>query len=185
MEQQALEKVLNEADQLFSEQEIDAALDKIAAEMTTRLAADCPIFLCVLTGAIIPMGRLMCRLSFPLETDYVHATRYQGETTGTELKWKARPSHDLAGRTVVLVDDIFDEGITLEALVHYCHEQGAAKVFTAVLVNKLHHRKVDMKPDFVGLDAEDRYLFGCGMDYKEYWRNAPGIYAVKEYQGVD
>ncbi len=180
MDQDELKNILKQADRLYSEQDIDQALNKMAVAIAAELADCCPLFLCVLTGAIIPMGRLLGRLSFPLETDYIHATRYQGKTSGSELHWKAHPTHDLKNRTIVLVDDIFDEGITLEALVDYCKQQGAAAVYTAVLVDKIHDRKVDLKPDFVGLEAEDRYLFGCGMDYQEYWRNAPGIYAVKE-----
>ncbi|RMH20233.1 MAG: hypoxanthine-guanine phosphoribosyltransferase [Gammaproteobacteria bacterium] len=176
----ALQDVLKNSDQLFSDQDVEHALDRMAKQMNDRLQDSLPLFLCVLNGAVIPMGRLLCRLDFPLETDYIHATRYRGETEGAELHWKAYPSTSLKDRTVVLVDDIFDEGLTLKALVEHCYKEGAEQVLTAVLVNKLHDRKAELQMDFVGLEAEDRYLFGCGMDYREYWRNAPGIYAIRE-----
>jgi len=113
--------------------------------------------------------------------DYVHATRYGHEFNGVALDWKVRPQTDLKGRTVVLLDDILDEGVTLAAIADYCRQQGAAKIMMAVLVEKLHLRKVTpgMRADFTGIEVGDRFLFGYGLDYKGYWRNAPGIYAVK------
>ncbi len=97
------------------------------------------------------------------------------------MDWRVMPVTDMRGRTVLLLDDILDEGVTLDALARYCREQGAAEVLLGVLVEKLHLRKVrpGMRADFSGLDVGDRFLFGYGMDYKGYWRNAPGIYAVK------
>ena len=88
---------------------------------------------------------------------------------------------DLKGRKVLVLDDILDEGHTLAAIVEHLREEGADAVHTAVLVHKLHDRKASpgMRADVSGLDIEDRYLFGCGIDYKGYWRNAPGIYALK------
>uniref|UniRef100_UPI0030D8E65D phosphoribosyltransferase family protein n=1 Tax=uncultured Marinobacter sp. TaxID=187379 RepID=UPI0030D8E65D len=103
------------------------------------------------------------------------------ETTGGLLEWKLRPEADMHGRTVLIVDDTLDEGTTLSAIADYCLAQGAEQVLTAVLVDKLHDRKASpgLKADYTGLEVEDRFLFGFGMDYKGYWRNAPGIYAVK------
>ena len=109
-----------------------------------------------------------------------HATRYGHALNGTLLDWRVRPTQDLTGRTVLIIDDILDEGHTLKAISENLREAGAAEVLTAVLVHKVHERKADagMRADFTGLDVEDRFLFGCGMDYKGYWRNAPGIYAL-------
>jgi hypoxanthine phosphoribosyltransferase len=139
------------------------------------------VLLCVMNGGLIFTGQLLTRLVFPLEIDYVHATRYGHETNGATLQWTVRPQLDLKGRTVLLLDDILDEGVTLAAIADYCRQQGAIKVCMAVLVEKLHLRKVSpgMKADFTGIEVGDRFLFGYGLDYKGYWRNAPGIYAVK------
>ena len=176
-----MSQVLMEADCLFSPAEVEAALERMATDITVRLAERNPVTLCVMHGGLIVTGRLLPRLNFPLEAGYLHATRYGHELCGSHLDWRVRPTEDLRGRTVLLIDDILDEGTTLGAIIDYCREEGAAEVLTAVLVNKEHDRKArpDVTADFVGLVAPDRFLFGCGMDYKGYWRNASGIYAVK------
>ncbi|MCI0653272.1 MAG: hypoxanthine-guanine phosphoribosyltransferase [Methylococcaceae bacterium] len=168
-----------EADLLFSEVQVDRAIDRMAGAITPKLADRNPILICVLTGGIGPTAKLMQRLDFPLTCDVIHASRYQGETSGSEIEWISLPRSPLNGRTVLIVDDILDEGITLEAISRYCTGQGAASVYSAVLVEKLLGHAKPYRADFVGLEAENRYLFGCGMDYKGYWRNLPGIYACR------
>lgn len=130
-------------------------------------------------GALIFAGQLAIAIKSPLVFDYVHATRYRGSTTGGELQWIKRPATSLAGATVLLVDDILDEGHTLNAIRDYCLEQGAARVLLAVLCMKRHGRGVaDLHADFVGVEVPDRYVFGYGMDYHEQGRNLAAIYAV-------
>lgn len=174
-------KVLAEADLLVSEAEVAAAVKRMAQEITSQLKESCPVLLCVMNGGLIFTGQLLTNLVFPLEVDYVHATRYGHETKGASLQWTVRPQLDLKGRTVLLLDDILDEGVTLAAIADYCRQQGAAEVLMAVLVEKLHLRKVTpgMRADFTGIEVGDRFLFGYGLDYKGYWRNAPGIFALK------
>ena len=174
--------ILLTADRLYSYAEIAQALDRLAVEITGKLSGEDPVVLCVLNGALIPTGHLLTRLNFPLRQDYVHATRYRGETSGAELEWIGRPSTSLQGETVLIIDDILDEGITLSAIVKACREAGAKAVYSAVLVEKLHVRGMGYQADFVGLTVEDRYVFGFGMDYKGYLRNMPGIFAVAENQ---
>ena len=165
---------------LFSKNEVDAALDSMATALSYRFADKNPVFLCVVVGGIVMMGNLLPRLNFPLEVDYVHATRYGKETSGKELTWKAWPDTELKNRTIVIVDDILDGGITLQEIVNYCHEHGARSVSTAVLVDKHNARLKEglRKTDFCGLKIDNHYVFGYGMDYKGYLRNAPGIYMV-------
>lgn len=172
--------VYEAADQLHSPEAVDQALDNMAAKLKAKVGDSNPLLLCIMTGGIVPAGLLLPRLDFPLQVDYIHATRYRDKTHGGELKWIVRPSSSLRGRVVVLVDDIHDEGLTLAAITQECKSSGASKVFSTVLINKKHDRKNNTSADIVGLEVEDRYVFGCGMDYKGYWRNAPGIYAVKE-----
>jgi hypoxanthine phosphoribosyltransferase len=173
--------VLSEADLLVREVDVSAAIDRMATEITGQLKESNPIVLCIMNGGLIFTGQLLTRLVFPLEVDYVHATRYGHETNGAHLHWTVKPQLDLKGRTVLLLDDILDEGVTLAAIAEYCRQQGAAKISMAVLIEKLHLRKVTpgMRADFTGIEVGDRFLFGYGLDYKGYWRNAPGIYAVK------
>jgi hypoxanthine phosphoribosyltransferase len=170
--------VLAAADLLYTSQQVDQALDRMATQITEQVAAEDPLVLCVMNGALIPAGQLLVRLNFPLRQDYIHATRYRGGTDGSELEWKGHPSASLAGETILVVDDILDHGITLSAIVQACQQAGAKRVLSAVLVEKQHDRGIGFRADFVGLKVEDRYVFGYGMDYMGYHRNAAGIYAV-------
>lgn len=170
-----------EADLLYSAEEVASALDVLATEITAALGDKNPLLLCVMNGGVIVTGHLMTRLDFPLEQDYLHATRYRGATSGSHtITWLHKPDISLEGRHVLLVDDILDEGYTLREISRWCQIQGAASVHVAVLADKQHDRRVeDVVCDFSALHLVDRYVFGFGMDYKEYWRNANGIYAVK------
>lgn len=171
-------EVFERADCLYDQGAVEAALDRLAAAMTEKLSGADPLMVCILNGAIIPFGRLLPRLPFPLQTDYVHATRYKGGLRGGELHWSAGPSVSPEGRVVVLVDDILDEGGTLAAIEAHYRQAGAKAVYKAVLVSKQRSRTIPVTVDFLGLEVPDRYVFGYGMDYKNYLRNAPGIYAV-------
>lgn len=180
-----VKQVLDQAECLYNLEQIHQALDQMAQEITQRLKEENPIVLCVMVGALVPVGHLLTRLHFPLDIDYLHATRYRGTTRGGDLHWLVEPRKSLKDRTVLIVDDIMDGGVTLAAIVDYCNQFGAKAVYTAVMVNKVRKREegVRFEPDFIGMNAEDRYLVGFGLDYEEYLRNAPGIYAVaKEHQ---
>ncbi len=166
------------AECLFTRTQVEDAIINMSKLISTRLAMKNPLVISVLSGAIIPTGILLTHLDFPLEIDYLHASRYRGTTKGDKLHWIAEPRNSLKGRVVLIIDDILDEGDTLKAIIEYCHEKGANEVYSAVLVKKNHDRNIGIEADFVGLETGDRYLFGYGMDYKEYLRNAPGIFAV-------
>lgn len=179
---QEIRRAMAEADCLATPEQVSAALDRMAGEITHELADANPLVYCVMNGGLVIAGRLLARLDFPLELSYLHATRYGHELNGAKLlDWRVRPTQDLKGRTVLVVDDILDEGHTLKAICQHLSDEGAARVLTAVMIHKDHERKATpgMRADFSGLDIADRFLFGCGMDYKGYWRNAPGIYALK------
>jgi hypoxanthine phosphoribosyltransferase len=170
--------VLKQAEQLHSMSEIDRVLTNLAAEITRDYADKNPILLCVMNGSVMTTGHLLPKLNFPLELDYIHATRYGDKIVGGELFWQSEPVLNLVGRDVVLIEDIYDHGVTLAALRDYCTKSGAHSVSCLALVEKLHDTKTAPKPEYLGLTVPDRYVFGFGMDYKGYWRNAPGIYAV-------
>lgn len=168
--------------QLYDFSEVDRAIARMADALTRDYRERNPVCLVLLNGGVIFAGRLLPLLDFPLEQDYVHATRYEGKTAGGHLSWRTPPQEDLQGRHVLVLDDVLDEGATLTAVMDACADQGAASVCSAVLVDKRHERKAipNLRADYTGLDAEDAFLFGCGMDYHNYWRNAPGIFAVPE-----
>jgi hypoxanthine phosphoribosyltransferase len=171
--------VFNQADCLYPATAVEAALDDMAGKITAAIGASNPLLVCIMTGGVVPFGKLLPRLTFPLQIDYVHATRYGRQLVGGQLQWLVGPREEPKGRTVLLVDDILDEGATLAGIEQRYRAEGAREVYKAVLVVKDRRRTHDVKVDFAGLDVPDRYVFGYGMDYKGYLRNAPGIYAER------
>jgi hypoxanthine phosphoribosyltransferase len=177
-------QVYQQADVLYSPEEVEAAIDAMAHEITSILSDKNPLLLCVMNGGLIVTSQLALRLRFPLNMDYLQATRYRGQTDGGEtVHWLARPQSELRGRHVLIIDDILDEGHTLVDIQNECLKAGPASLHTAVLLKKDHDRCApDARADFIGLHVADRYVFGNGMDYKEQLRNLPGIYAVKKQE---
>lgn len=176
-----IQEVFDSATLLMSKDDIMAAFDKMAAEATPVLKDKNPVLLCVMNGGLMTMSELAMRLNFPLQMDYLHATRYDGETSGgRKVFWRREPSVDLTGRCVVIVDDILDGGITLKAIKEFCQSEGAAEIYSAVMLDKPDARDEhgEAHADFVGAEIGNEYVFGFGLDYKEYLRNVPGIYVV-------
>lgn len=173
-----IRQVLKNATCLYTKQAVETALDEMALSIHNELSELNPVLLTVLKGGMVLTGNLLPRLDFPLEIDNIYATRYRGALQGTELVWKYEPSVDLKDRVVLIVDDILDLGITLQALVEYCYSKNCKKVYTAVLLDKTVERAENslQQADFRALTVHDTYVFGYGLDYKEYLRNAPGIY---------
>lgn len=173
--------VAGRATRIHGAAEVQAALDRMAREITAELADTNPILLCAMNGGLIVTGQLALRLKFPLQIDYLHASRYRGATAGGDIEHRVSPTLDPRGRVVLVVDDILDEGVTLAAILRYCREQGAERVLSAVLADKRRPRTGGLaKADIAGLQVPDRYVYGYGMDYKNYLRNADGIYAVAD-----
>ena len=180
-----IRKVYEKSSCLYTTEEVEAALDRMAVAINDKLSDKNPVILCVMIGGLVPMGNLLLRLNFPLEVDYLHATRYNSGVVGGSLEWKVRPRLDLRGRTVLIVDDILDGGVTLAAILSEIKSLGAIEVYSAVLVDK-HRKRVEnglKHADFVGLEVDDHYIFGYGMDYNEYLRNVPGIFVVAPEHG--
>ena len=170
--------LLEQAQLIHSTEMVQSAINKVSQDVTNKLGNTCPVVICVMGGGVVFAGQLLTQLKFALELDYVHASRYQNQTVGNTLVWQSLPKLDINNRTVLLVDDILDEGITLLAIKEKCLSLGAKEVFSAVLVEKqLPHAK-PIKADFVGLEVPNQYVFGCGMDAYGWWRNLPAIYAL-------
>lgn len=175
-----INQVKQQAVLLHDESAMETALDNMASAITKVLADKNPLVLCVINGGIIATGKLLPRLDFPLTLDSIHASRYRNQTSGSDIHWLFKPTTPLVDRTILLVDDILDEGHTLKAIIDWCNEQGAKEVYSAVLLDKTLVHEKPAQADFVGLTVANHYLFGYGMDYKGYLRNAAGIYACKD-----
>ncbi|RLA18779.1 MAG: hypoxanthine-guanine phosphoribosyltransferase [Gammaproteobacteria bacterium] len=175
-----IKRVQKNAQLLHTETEVEAALETMAKEINIRLATTNPIILCVMNGGIVVTGKLIPRLNFPLTLDAINVSRYGDQTSGSELNWLQKPTSSLKDRTVLIIDDILDEGITLKAIYQYCQEQGANQIYSAVLIDKQLNKMKPIQADFIGLSVANYYLYGYGMDYKGYLRNAAGIYACAE-----
>ena len=178
MSPQEAQKIFDEADLLCTAEESALAVRRVAAEIAERLAEANPLVLAVMGGAVVFTGQLLPQLAFPLDFDYLHVTRYGDVTTGGELAWIVEPRASVAGRVVLVVDDILDQGVTMAAIVKRLREQGAAAVFSAVFADKDIGRAKPVAADFVGVHLPNRYVFGYGMDVKGAWRNLPAVYAV-------
>lgn len=159
--------------------DVRAAIARVAGEIQARLAESYPLVLVVMGGAVVFAGQLLPLLRMPLDLDYVHATRYGDATSGGKVDWRVPPSLAVRGRAVLVLDDILDGGHTLHAIRERLLEMGAASVHCAVLVEKALPKPKPIAADFVGLKIPDRFVFGCGMDARGYWRNLPEIRAMK------
>ncbi len=172
-------KILESADRLCNEIEVRNAIVRLASEITANLKDRYPLVLAVMGGSIFFAGNLLPQLRFPLEFDYIHASRYGDATSGGKVVWKVEPPENVKGRSVLVLDDILDGGETLAAIRDRVRSLGAAAFHSAVLTDKDIGRRKPIVPDFIGLRLPNRYVFGCGMDVSGAWRNLPAIYAVK------
>jgi hypoxanthine phosphoribosyltransferase len=171
---------LENSDVVASAEEVQAAVRRVASEIEARLSKAFPIVLPVMGGAVFFAGQLLPLLRFPLDFDYIHASRYGAATRGAGVDWKVSPPGLVQGRTVLVLDDILDHGETMNAIRTRLRELGATDFYCAVLVEKKLNMKKPIAADFVGLTIPDRFVFGCGMDAKGYWRNLPEIRAMKD-----
>lgn len=172
-------KIFESADLLCDETQVREAIARLAVEITARLRDRHPLVLAVMGGSIFFAGNLLPLLRFPLEFDYVQASRYGKARSGGEIVWTVEPGENVRGRAVLVLDDILDGGDTLAAIRDRVTALGATAFFSAVLTDKDIGRAKPAVPDFVGLKLPNRYVFGCGMDVSGAWRNLPAIYAVK------
>lgn len=174
-------QILNKADLLLNESQISQIMDKLAQQISSEFQQKLPLVLVVMKGGYFVASELLRRLNFPLEVDYLEATRYGKNTSGACLNWLHKSATQIQARDIILVDDVFDEGITLAEINTYLQDAGANSVKSLVLVEKqVANRKIDFRPDYIGALLPNRFLFGCGMDLAGIWRNLPQIYAIND-----
>lgn len=180
MTDQRAREILAAAELLHDADAVQRALQRVAQEINTALTGQHPLVLSVMGGAVVFSGQLLPLLNFPLDFDYLHASRYGNEKQGGQLHWKVAPHENVRGKVVLVLDDILDEGETMLAIKQRVLELGATAFYSAVFADKEHGRAKPISADFVGLTLPNRFVFGYGMDIHGAWRNLPAIYAVKE-----
>ena len=179
MELTEAHRVLAEADCVVDAAACRAATARVAEGIKAAAGTEQPLVLAVMGGAVVFAGQLLPLLDFPLDFDYIHVSRYGGATTGGHLAWKVEPKETVRGRTVIVLDDILDEGETMHAIRERLLELGAARFLAAVFCEKDLGRVKPIKANFTGITVPNRYVFGYGMDVRGMWRNLPAVYAMK------
>lgn len=170
--------IFQHSEEIVSASAVDASIARMAGEIKQAIGDEFPLVLSVMGGAAVFTGMLLPRLDFPLEFDYIHLTRYRNMTQGGEMQWRVAPAESVKNRVVLVLDDILDEGQTMAAIRDRIVEMGARRFISAVLCEKTLEQAKPLRPDFCGFTVPDRYIFGCGMDAKGYWRNLPAIRAL-------
>ncbi len=173
-------EILNAADEICSAAVVSKAVIRLADEITASIGDTHPLVLSVMGGAVVFTGQLLPLLHFPLDFDYIHASRYGNDLRGADITWKVLPSARVDQRTVLVLDDILDHGVTMAAIRERVLALGARQFYCAVLADKMLDIAKPVTANFVGLTLPNRFVFGYGMDVHGAWRNLPAIYAVKE-----
>ena len=173
--------VFRHSEEIVSVSEVNASIGRMADAIRAEVSDDFPLVLSVMGGAAVFTGMLLPRLDFPLEFDYIHLTRYRNAIKGSaEMQWRVAPAESVKDRVVLVLDDILDEGETMAAIRERILAMGAQRFLSAVLCEKTIAKAKPLSPDFCGFKVPDRYVFGCGMDAKGYWRNLPTIRALTD-----
>jgi hypoxanthine phosphoribosyltransferase len=161
---------------LFDEREIRAGIERCAAEIAALYASDEPTVLAILKGSVVFVADLIRRLPIPLRLSFVQAESYRRGTTAGALEVGRLPgAEDLAGRRVLLVDDILDSGRTLAAVRAEVLARGARDVRTCVFLDKPARRAVELEADHVCFAVEDVFVVGYGLDFAGRYRNLPYV----------
>ena len=129
-------QILESAELIHSAAAVDAAITRVAAEIGGTLKDQFPLVLSVMGGAVVFTGRVLPLLNFPLDFDYIHASRYGTATSGGTVDWKVEPKGNVADRVVLVLDDILDIGDTMLAIRERVLGLGAPAFYSAVLTDK-------------------------------------------------
>lgn len=175
--------LIKNAEEIFDADTVKAAVARVAGTLNERFGNPddeaFPLVLGVMGGAVVFTGQLLTQLDFPLEFDYIHVTRYGDDDKGGQVVWKVIPRSNVEGRTIVVVDDILDEGETLAHVKQRLLDMGAAEVILAVFADKDLKKAKPVQADIVGLTIPNKFVVGFGMDVYGYWRNLPGLWAIR------
>ena len=159
-------------------EEIDAAIEKVAVAINDEMKDKTPIFLVILNGSFMFAGDLMKKLDFPCEISFIKLASYSGTQSTNKVKELIGFNQDIKGRTIVIVEDIVDSGLTLAGLTKQLLSMGANDVKIATLLFKPKAFKEDYPIDYIGIEIPNNFIVGYGLDYYEQGRNLKDIYKV-------
>ena len=161
---------------LFTREQLQKRIEELGNAITGDFASQPPIMVCILKGAVVFFSELLKNIALPVEIDFMTASSYGDSTVSSgRVKIVKDLSRNIAGKNIVLVEDIIDSGRTLFHLKELLLSRGAASVTIATLLDKPSRRVVDLRPDYCGFTIPDVFVVGYGLDYAEKYRNLPEV----------
>lgn len=167
---------------LFTGEDIEACVGRLAEQVSRDYAGKSPIIVCTLRGAFVFAADLIRRLDLPLTVEFMSASSYgSGTVSSGKINIKLDIEENIAGRDVLIVEDILDSGNTLSHLIEELSSRSPASLKLCVLLDKPERRKpgVDLHPDYLGFTIPDEFVVGYGLDYNQHYRNLPYIGVLK------
>lgn len=164
----------------LSKQQIEDKISEIAKELTTRLADKNPLFLCILNGSFMFAADIMKNVNIPAEISFIKLASYEGTSSTGKISELIGLNKDIKGRTVVIIEDIIDSGLTMQHLLETLKEKDPENIIVTSLLVKPDNLKVDLDIDYCAFSIPDKFIIGYGLDYNGYGRNYPNIYVIKE-----
>lgn len=158
---------------LLSESRLREGVDEMAAAITERYGDKPLTIVAVMTGSLVLLADLIRQLKMPLRVSLIQASSYRGGTESGALWIRDDMMLDVTDKDVLVVDDIFDTGKTLQAVLRCIGEMQPSSVASAVLLHKEGRQQVEMEPDFVAFRIPDEFVVGYGLDYQDLYRNLP------------
>src|SRR4051794_34041083 len=164
---------------LVQPDDLKAKVREIGGQISARYAERDLLLVCVLKGAVFFLADLMRHIEIPCEVDFMAVSSYGSETDSSGvvriLKDLDRP---IAGRDVLIVEDIVDSGLTLQYLLRNLGARNPGTLEVCALLTKPERRKVEVVPRYVGFEIPDRFAIGYGLDHAERFRNLPYVAAL-------
>jgi len=161
-------------------EEIDTAIEKMALTINNELHDKTPIFIVILNGSFMFAADLMKKMEFPCEISFIKLASYKGTSSTENVKELIGFNEEIKGRTIVIVEDIIDSGLTLAGVNRQLKEMGVGEIKIATLLYKPNAFKENYKIDYIGLEIPNDFIVGYGLDYNQQGRNFKDIYKIIE-----
>ena len=166
---------------LCSKEDIEQRVAKLGSEISRDYEGKSLHVISLLTGSFIFAADLVRSITVPLKVSFIKTSSYGHGTASTgEVAIEEMIKGNISGEHILIVDDITDSGITMEKVMGYLREKNPASVKSCVLLDKPSRRVVELKADYIGFEIEDKFVVGYGLNYGDYYRNIPYVFAVTD-----